>query len=208
MQKPREESKIPISRRPAVWCCVFIAALACSGVACSRSVIVQADEDSADVPNFETVTDTESKSADVPLDSETVPPATDLVFTTVEQRDCGGNGIPFNELITDQSDWAGFYEWLVGSYLDEPIVPPIDFDREMVVGVGIGSRPDCGYRVDIRSITRSDGHIEVAYVETIMGNYCAIPQLVSAPYHLVKLERESFEVHFVSTQKVEDCVFQ
>ena len=89
----------------------------------------------------------------------------------------------------------------------------IDFEREMVIAVFYGWKPTAGYDITIKSIHTS-GDLTALTNENVMvvtvvkkkpGENCYLPQLITAPYHIVKLPRFDGEVVFKELTAVEDC---
>lgn len=74
--------------------------------------------------------------------------------------------------------------------------PPIDFSRDMLVGVFLGSRPTSGYDVEIVSVREGKGTLVVRYRATSPGRDIMTAQVLTAPYHLVVVPRYGGEVTF------------
>jgi hypothetical protein len=71
---------------------------------------------------------------------------------------------------------------------DRPM-PKVDFSREMVVGVFMGSRPNAGFSTAIVSATAANGALMVRYSENkpVAGSVSA--QILTFPYHLVAIPK-------------------
>jgi PrcB C-terminal len=81
--------------------------------------------------------------------------------------------------------------------------PEVDFSREMVVGIFVGSRNSAGYAVEIvgvEKLTAGPAGIIVRYKETVPGRAAVTAQIVTSPYHLVAVPRQDGLVKF---EKVE-----
>jgi len=63
--------------------------------------------------------------------------------------------------------------------------PPVDFAKEMVVGVFLGSRPTAGYVLEIVSATQDSGTLLVRYRESAPPRGAMTAQVLTSPYHLV-----------------------
>ena len=63
--------------------------------------------------------------------------------------------------------------------------PSVDFSKEMVVGVFLGSRPTAGYVLEIVSATQSDGTLVVRYRESAPSKGTMTAQVLTSPYHIV-----------------------
>jgi len=63
--------------------------------------------------------------------------------------------------------------------------PAVDFAKEMVVGVFLGSRPTAGYMLEIVSATQDSGTLVVRYRESAPPRGAMTAQVLTSPYHLV-----------------------
>jgi len=67
---------------------------------------------------------------------------------------------------------------------DRPL-PAVDFTKEMVVGVFMGSRPSAGYTLEIVSAIEASGTLVVRYSEASPSRGTMTAQVITSPYHLV-----------------------
>ena len=83
---------------------------------------------------------------------------------------------------------------------DRPM-PSVDFSKEMVVGVFLGSRPTAGYGVAIVKTIDADGVLHVQYRESAPGRDAITAQILTFPYHLAALSKSpSIDVTFEKVQ--------
>ena len=75
-------------------------------------------------------------------------------------------------------------------------VPPVDFTREMVVGVFLGSRPTAGYAVDIVGARDEQGALVIQYRETRPSPDRITAQVITTPYHLIAVPQHPDAVRF------------
>jgi hypothetical protein len=80
-------------------------------------------------------------------------------------------------------------------------LPAVDFSREMVVGVFLGSRPTSGYGVEIVRAIGNSGALVVEYVETRPSRDVIVAQILTAPYHLVSIPTHEGMVTFKKVDK-------
>jgi protease stability complex PrcB-like protein len=78
---------------------------------------------------------------------------------------------------------------------DKP-APAVDFSREMVLAVFMGSRPTAGYSVEITSVDARDGGIVVSYHETAPPRDAITAQILTSPYYMVAVSGHKGEVRF------------
>ena len=74
--------------------------------------------------------------------------------------------------------------------------PAVDFSKDMVVGVFMGSRPTAGYNVSIVSTFAKDGKTLVQYRESQPRPGAMAAQILTFPYHLVAVPKTAGEVAF------------
>jgi hypothetical protein len=74
--------------------------------------------------------------------------------------------------------------------------PAVDFSKDMVVGVFMGSRPTAGYNVSIVSTFAKDGNVLVQYRESQPRPGAMAAQVLTFPYHLVAVPKATGEVTF------------
>jgi hypothetical protein len=74
--------------------------------------------------------------------------------------------------------------------------PRVNFAREMVLGVFLGSRPTPGFGVEILSTLDEQGVLVVRFRETRPPGDLLLAQVITSPYHLVAVPRHSGDVKF------------
>jgi hypothetical protein len=80
-------------------------------------------------------------------------------------------------------------------------MPKVDFSREMVVGVFMGSRPNAGFSTAIVSATAANGALIVRYSENKPAAGIVSAQILTFPYHLVAIPKA--DVKDVRFEKVQ-----
>ena len=78
--------------------------------------------------------------------------------------------------------------------------PKVDFAREMVVGVFMGSRPTAGFAVEISGTRDEGGLLVVQYRETRPARGLVSAQVITSAYHIVALPTRSGDVKFERAQ--------
>jgi hypothetical protein len=74
--------------------------------------------------------------------------------------------------------------------------PAVDFARDMVAGVFLGSRPSAGFVIDVVSARDEHGNLIVRYRETTPGPGAVTAQVITSAYCIVALPRRDGEVRF------------
>jgi hypothetical protein len=74
--------------------------------------------------------------------------------------------------------------------------PAVDFAKDMIVGVFMGSRPTAGYNISIVSTFAKDGNVLVRYQESAPRPGTMAAQVLTFPYHLVAVPKAAGDVKF------------
>ena len=80
-------------------------------------------------------------------------------------------------------------------------LPAVDFTREMVVGVFVGTRPTAGYGVEIVRAIGNSSTLVVEYVEAAPSRDTITAQVLTAPYHLAAIPKRDGTVVFKKVDK-------
>jgi hypothetical protein len=79
--------------------------------------------------------------------------------------------------------------------------PPVDFSRQMVIGVFMGSRPTAGFSVDIISTIQANGVLTVRYREVLPPRNAVTAQVITSPFDLVTVPMFAGDVRFEKVDK-------
>ena len=79
--------------------------------------------------------------------------------------------------------------------------PTVDFSKEMVVGVFMGSRPTAGFAVEIVGVNETPGGVVVRYRETRPSRDAMTAQVLTSPYDLVAVPTIAGTVTFEKVEK-------
>lgn len=104
---------------------------------------------------------------------------------------------PRQVAVRSAAEWAALWKQ---NDADAPL-PPVDFSREMVVGVFSGTRPTAGYGVEIIRVVGGSGRLVVEYIETTPSRDTITAQILTAPYHLAAIPKRDGEVTFKKVEK-------
>lgn len=99
-------------------------------------------------------------------------------------------------VITSEGDWRALWREHTANRHPAPAAPPIDFRRQMVVGVFLGQRPSGGYQVEIAEIKTLPDQIAVEYREVRPNPHAGVSLAVTQPFVLRAIEASSLPIHF------------
>ena len=67
--------------------------------------------------------------------------------------------------------------------------PAIDFSKEIVIGVFMGSRPSAGFSVEIVRVREEGASLVVSYRETRPAPDSVAAQVLTSPFHIVAVPK-------------------
>lgn len=74
--------------------------------------------------------------------------------------------------------------------------PKVDFPKEMVVGVFMGSRPTAGFAIEVVGIREEAGALVVQYRETRPARGLITAQVITSAYHIVAMPTRPGTIRF------------
>lgn len=116
-----------------------------------------------------------------------------MPMTTIARGGVSSVMQPRQVVVRDAGEWDTLWREHAGP--DSP-APVVDFGSQMVVGVFLGSRNTGGYAVEITKVEQAGGAIVVHYTETKPERGMVLAQVITSPFHLVKVPRADGAVQF------------
>jgi hypothetical protein len=106
-------------------------------------------------------------------------------------------------VLSTYEQWKSHYNIHINSNSNLPLEPPsIDFDRESVIAIHLGTRAHTGYSVDVQSVTYdvTDSTTQIRYTESIDNSFDSNQNAsVTHPYVFVRVMKSAYEFRFIKT---------
>jgi PrcB C-terminal len=119
-------------------------------------------------------------------------PGPSIPFTSLARGMVSGITQPDEVVVTSPAEW----QTLWSRHAPAAPLPGVDFTTDMVVGVFAGERRTGGYGVQILGIERGAGDAVVGYRITEPGRDAMVTQMLTSPFHLVRLPRQGVPFRF------------
>jgi hypothetical protein len=116
---------------------------------------------------------------------------------TIEKGDQSNIDVAKQVLVRSEADLRQLWH----QHAPDRAMPNIDFSREMLVAVFMGSRPNAGFSTAIVSTTAAAGVLMVRYSETKPSPGAVAAQILTFPYHIVAIPKA--DVKDVRFEKVQ-----
>jgi hypothetical protein len=108
-------------------------------------------------------------------------------------------------VIRDAEAWRKVWELINSPVSPKPPLPEIDFSREMVLVVALGTRPTGGYGIIVDRAYQRDDRIEIIVRKQTPGKTCGTTQAITQPVDIVRLPKSKRLMVFRETEDVHDC---
>jgi hypothetical protein len=115
-----------------------------------------------------------------------------LPLVTVSKSDSSSVDEPQQVVVRNMDAWNVLWK----SHTNAPTVPRVDFTKDMVVAVFLGTRPSAGFSVEILRARRDGGELVIEYAESRPAPGGVAAQLLTAPAHIVTVPRHNGPVRF------------
>ena len=109
------------------------------------------------------------------------PPTTAPAMRTIDKGDQSNMDDAAQVVAKTQQEWQQLWQ----KHTPDRPRPAVDFSKEMVVGLFLGSRPTAGYILEVVSAVQDDGSLVVKYRESIPQRGSMTAQVLTSPYHVV-----------------------
>jgi len=112
---------------------------------------------------------------------------------TIARGSASGIEVAREVVVRTPAEWDALW----GEHGDQRPRPAVDLSSQMVAAVFIGTRPTAGYTVEITGARVEPDGLVIDYEERQPPPGVIVPQMLSAPYHMVTLPHRDGAVRFV-----------
>src|SRR5688572_20969607 len=114
-------------------------------------------------------------------------------FTNVAKGDVSGQQETKQVTVRSAAEWKALWN----DHSPTEKMPNVDFAKDMVVGIFLGSKPSAGHEVEIVAVRTQENELVVEYVQKQPGRGTMAAQILTEPYHLVAVAKHSGPVRFL-----------
>jgi hypothetical protein len=114
-------------------------------------------------------------------------------LTTIVKGDASGQQLARQVTIRTPSEWTALWK----EHAPAEPRPTVDFSKNMVIGVFLGTKPSAGHEVEITGVRHEDKDLVVEYVQKQPAAGTMTAQILTEPFHLVSVPKHAGPVRFV-----------
>lgn len=114
-------------------------------------------------------------------------------FTNIAKGDVSGEQMSRQVTVRTAAEWKALWK----DHAPTEKIPNVDFTKNMVVGIFLGSKPSAGHEVEIVGVRTQEKDLIVEYVQKQPGRGTMAAQILTEPYHLVAVPKHAGTVRFI-----------
>ena len=114
-------------------------------------------------------------------------------FTNIAKGDVSGEQMTRQVTVRTAAEWKALWK----DHAPTEKMPNVDFSKNMVVGIFLGSKPSAGHEVEIVGVRTQEKELVVEYVQKQPGRGTMAAQILTEPYHLVSVPKHPGAVRFI-----------
>ncbi len=123
-------------------------------------------------------------------------------FTSIAKGDMSGQQTAKQVTVRTPAEWKALWK----DHAPTEKMPNVDFAKNMVVGIFLGSKPSAGHEVEIVGVRTQDKDLIVEYVQKQPGRGTMAAQILTEPYHLVSVPTHAGTVRFIHVPETKQTV--
>ena len=119
--------------------------------------------------------------------------ATQPSLTSIAKGDVSGQQTAKQVTVRTAAEWKALWK----DHAPTEKMPSVDFAKNMVVGIFLGTKPSAGNEVEIVGVRTHEQDVIVEYVQKQPGRGTMAAQILTEPYHLVSVPKHAGTVRFI-----------
>lgn len=108
-------------------------------------------------------------------------------------------------VVRDTAEWRALWQRINQPFIPPPALPPIDFQRDMIIVAALGAKPSGGYDIMIESADEDSTGVEVSVVRSSPGTGCALTAARTQPVDLARLPTTTRPIRFRERSVIVPC---
>ena len=108
-------------------------------------------------------------------------------------------------VVRDAAAWKEVWGHVSARLTPAPVLPQVDFAREMLIVAALGERPTGGYGIVVDSAEARSGLLLVTVRTIAPGKGCILTQALTQPVDIARVPRHEGPVDFEDRAEIRDC---
>ncbi len=112
---------------------------------------------------------------------------------------------PMRAVIRDSTAWRELWDRINRPFVPTPALPPIDFEREMIVVAALGARPNAGYDIVIEGAEHDSAGLQILVRVAAPAPGCPVSTAMTQPIDLARVPVTDEPIRFRERDVVVSC---
>jgi hypothetical protein len=114
-------------------------------------------------------------------------------FTNIAKGDSSEQQLAKQVTVRTAAEWKALWK----DHAPTEKMPAVDFTKDMVVGIFLGTKPSAGHEVEIVGVRPEGKDLIVEYVQKQPAPGTMAAQILTEPFHLVAVPKHAGTVRFM-----------
>ena len=114
-------------------------------------------------------------------------------FTNIAKGDSSEQQLAKQVTVRTAAEWKALWK----DHAPTAKMPAVDFTKDMVVGIFLGTKPSAGHEVEIVGVRAEGKDLIVEYVQKQPAPGTMAAQILTEPFHLVAVPKHAGPVRFI-----------
>lgn len=126
------------------------------------------------------------------------PSKAEVKFDTIAKGTSSGIRRPTKEVITTEKEWEQFWKQHTSIASPPPALPKVDFGKQVVIVLTSGEKMTGGYTIEVTKVEVKKDAVMVYYKETKPKPANFTIQVLTQPYHFIRIDKPKLPVKFAA----------
>ena len=122
-------------------------------------------------------------------------------FTSLTKGQYSGIAEKSDKIVTDMKTWTKLWAKMHELVEPKPPLPKVDFSKNTVLTVFMGTKNTGGYDISIHTIREMKDRIQVEVEEIVPRSSGIVTMALTQPFHVVKIAKSKKKIEFVRKRK-------
>jgi hypothetical protein len=123
-----------------------------------------------------------------------------VAFEAILKTSHSGFDEPVKEVVRDPEHWTALWERMQRRLDPAPPLVAVDFNRHMLIVVGLGTRRSSGFNVTVQHVTLRGDRLQVEVLETCPGPDDMVGMALTQPVQVIRLAKLPQDAGFRETK--------
>lgn len=128
-----------------------------------------------------------------------------IEFQTISKGCSSGHTNQAYYVVQDALEWKHLWNQHTTGMLPQPPPPEVNFSKTAIIAVFMGTFATSGYEIEVKEIIEMGRWVVVKAEKTYPSEKCGGIDVLSQPYHIVRVDKTNLYVIFDTFTTIKEC---